>query len=68
MEEDEKQGKPSGLKSGFKTSEFWIALLMNIGGFALVILGHENVGGVVMAAGGGGYQVSRGMAKKGGQL
>ena len=61
-----KAAKP--LKSGLKTTEFWVALLLCGVGVWLITRGHDEIGGLLIAASGLGYKVSRGMAKKGAAL
>lgn len=59
-------GKTEGLKSGVKTSEFWVTMLLMIGGVVLIALGKDSLGAALMGASGTGYTLSRGHAKKGG--
>ena len=55
------------MKPGIKTTEFWLSLAILVAG--LVLLGRDSetyqaIGGVLVAASGMGYSISRGLAKK----
>lgn len=48
---------------GRHTSEFWMSLACLAAGVVLVLTGHEEIGGTLIAVTGG-YAVSRGLAKR----
>ena len=53
------------MKSGEKTTEFAITLVMIVTGGILIVLGHCIEGTALLGAAGVGYQHSRGQAKRG---
>jgi len=53
------------MKTGYKTSEFWITILLSVAGMILLTLGKDNLGTALLAAGGFSYSTSRGLAKLG---
>lgn len=54
------------LKSGWKTSEFWLSLLTTVAGAAGVVSGvvPGTVGSVLATVSAVGYAISRGLAKQ----
>lgn len=52
------------VKAGWKTTEFWIGLLMTLIGAWLIEKGKDELGAVLVAVGGLGYQGSRALVKK----
>ena len=57
----------SMLKTGWKTTEFWMSVLSIVGGLGLQVGGliPGNAGAIIAAVAGGAYQISRGLAKAG---
>lgn len=54
----------AALKSGWRTTEFWMALGMKILGAWLISKGKDELGVVLITAGGGGYIAGRSVAKR----
>lgn len=54
-----------GLKSGWRTSEFWITLAAYAAGTVLIARGQDFMGGILMSVATGGFQLARGLAKHG---
>lgn len=50
-------------KSGVYTTEFWLTLAGIAAGVALVVAGHPEIGGTILATAIPGYALSRGKAK-----
>lgn len=68
---DQQQGQAGEVKPGWKTTEFWVAILTVAAGLGLLVYGavSENetalaVGGALAGLSGGGYALSRGVAKR----
>ena len=51
-------------KPGFKTTEFWVTMLVAAGGIALIIKGDTGQGVTLISAAAAANGVSRGLAKK----
>jgi len=54
------------MTAGWRTTEFWIAVLCIVGGVILLAMGKEDIGKWLIGIGAGGYVLSRGVAKIGG--
>jgi hypothetical protein len=54
----------AALKSGWRSTEFWIALGLKLLGAWLIAKGKDELGMVLVLAGGGGYMLQRGQLKK----
>jgi hypothetical protein len=52
------------LKSGWKTTEFWIAVAMKLLGAWLISKGKDELGVMLITISGGGYMGSRTLAKR----
>ncbi len=52
-------------KPGKLTTEFWLTIVAIVAGVALVIAGHPEIGGAILATAIPGYALSRGKAKGG---
>lgn len=53
------------LRSGYRTSEFWIAIIAALcGAFLIVVKGDVNQGSALLGTASLGYSLSRGIAKK----
>lgn len=50
-------------KPGILTTEFWLTIAALVAGVALVIAGHSEIGGAIIATAIPGYALSRGRAK-----
>lgn len=53
----------TGLKSGWKTSEFWITLLAYVVGCVLLSRNQDTAAAVLMSVATGGYHGARAVAK-----
>lgn len=61
---DEKTTLPDALKSGWRSTEFWITLLLMSGGFALLYKGREELGAILLGLAGVPYPAWRSFLKK----
>lgn len=52
-----------GGRPGIRTSEFWIAVAMNLLGAWLIAKGKDELGAMLIAIGGGGYTGARAYVK-----
>ena len=52
------------MKPGWKTTEFWFAMVTAVAGIVLIVKGQSVEGAAMVAGATGLYSVSRGFAKK----
>ena len=53
------------MKPGWKSTEFWMALVGMLAGGYIAINGQAEVGSIMIATATGAYNLSRGLAKRG---